>query len=1430
MKLGNNDVQYVYLGSNQVRKVFLGTDEVWTPKPFEFTINTANLSAGSTTNTQFKLPLTTSTGLDCLVEWGDGSSDVITSHTAPAVTHTYPSSGTYSVKITGRLLGWQFAGGGDRLKMLNVSQWAGLNISVNNGFNGCTNLTANATDAPIITSTDLTNYFRFCTNFNGAIGNWNVGTVTTMFIMFADATSFNQPIGNWNVSNVTNMRAMFENAPSFNQNIGAWNVSKVTNFENIFLNATAFNNDGSDDIDDWTFSTTSNISMQLMFGGTNTTLSCKFNRYIGSWNTERVNTMNSMFGFNTAFNQNINTKTINAGLPNEYVAWDTSNVTNMASMFNSASAFNQDIGAWDVSNVSSFDNMFNDATAFNNGGLDSIKNWSIKTSSSVSMSNMFRGSNTTLSTKFNQPIGNWNTSAVNNMAFMFSYNTAFNQTIGNWNTSQVATMAGMFRGTLFAQDINTKVVNIGLPNEYIAWNTSNVTSMVEMFNGASAFNQNIGAWDVSKVTSFASMFNNATVFNNNGSDDIDNWTFSTTSNIDMSAMFGGSSTTLSCKFNRYIGSWDTQRVTNMSFMFYQNTAFNQDIGTWNTGNVLDMFYMFAFNSAFNKNIGSWNVSNVFRFERMFWGATTFNNDGSDSIKNWVINTSTAVNMRTMFQDARDFNQPIGSWNVSSVTNMQEMFRASTITTAFNQDISDWNVSNVANFLDFMGGKTAATYLAQYLSNIYEKWSLLTLVPNLSISFGTIKYNTSGAIGKNRLLNAPKNWVIADGGQEAPFAFSVKTDNAGVSTSTQFRMPLTTSTNLGFTVNWGDGVTETITDHTLAIHTYASAGTYNVSVTGAILGWQFAGGGDRLKMLDVSQWAGLNISTNRGFDGCTNLTATANDAPIITTSVLLSTFRSCINFNGAVNTWDMSNVQSLNRFFNGCTNFNQPLSSWDVSNVTDMARIFQSCTNFNQPLSSWDVSNVTDFTIIFNNATAFNQDIGSWIVDNVTNMQSMFQGATAFNQDIGNWNVSNVTNFIGFMAGKTAANYSAANLNSIYNGWSSLPSVRPNINISFGSIAYTSTSQAGKNILTSAPNNWVITDGGAAFQYTADVSSAGTSGVGFFQLPLVNDGNSINSIVDWGDGTTSEVTAFNDVDTLHNYNTTSGAAGTKTITISGLFSGWQFNNGGDRLKMRNVSSWGALKISVGSGFYGCSSLTASATDAPVITSTSLQRYFSICGQFNGEIGNWDVSSVTDMSFMFLNFGGLFNRNIGAWNVSNVTNFVQMFEFGVFNNGGSDSIKDWDVSKGTDFAAMFGSCPFNQPIQSWVFSTISNISLRLMFTNNTAFNQPIGAWDTSRVTSMAGVLYNNLSFDQDLSNWDINQVTVFNDSAPRTFFGNGTLSTANYDALLISWEAQAPLLNKSIDFGLSEYTLASAAATARANLISIYNWTITDGGGI
>ena len=77
----------------------------------------------------------------------------------------------------------------------------------------------------------------------------------------------------------------------------------------------------------------------------------------------------------------------------------------------------------------------------------------------------------------------------------YAFNNYGSSTIGNWDTSRVMYMRYMFYyATAFNQNINY--------NQSVsptAWNTSSVTSMDFMFAYASAFNLSISGWIVTNV-------------------------------------------------------------------------------------------------------------------------------------------------------------------------------------------------------------------------------------------------------------------------------------------------------------------------------------------------------------------------------------------------------------------------------------------------------------------------------------------------------------------------------------------------------------------------------------------------------------------------------------------------------------------------------------------------------------------------------------------------------------------------------------------------------------------------------------------------------------------------------------------------------------------------------------------------------------------
>lgn len=243
-------------------------------------------------------------------------------------------------------------------------------------------------------------------------------------------------------------------------------------------------------------------------------------------------------------------------------------------------------------------------------------------------------------------------------------------------------------------------------------------------------------------------------------------------------------------------------------------------------------------------------------------------------------------------------------------------------------------------------------------------------------------------------------------------------------------------------------------------------------------------------------------------------------------------------------------------------------------------------------------------------------------------------------------------------------------------------------------------------------------------------------------------------------------------------------------------------------------------------------------------TSMVRMFNRASAFNQNIGNWDVSAVTNMSQMFER-ANAFNQNIGTWDVSAVTNMVYMFSLAsAFNQ----DIGSWDVSAVTNMAAMFSHTnAFNQDIGSWDVSSVTNMGGMFSYAN--AFNQDLGNWNVSAVTSMGFMFNYAIAFNQDISNWDVSAVIAFNSMFQNAsafnqnisnwnvsaviymsrMFNNVTLSTANYDALLLGWSAQT--LQNNVTFSGGNSTYSAGNAEAARNLLTEptgLNWTVTDGG--
>ena len=208
--------------------------------------------------------------------------------------------------------------------------------------------------------------------------------------------------------------------------------------------------------------------------------------------------------------------------------------------------------------------------------------------------------------------------------------------------------------------------------------------------------------------------------------------------------------------------------------------------------------------------------------------------------------------------------------------------------------------------------------------------------------------------------------------ESLFIFEAKTTGAAET----FTLPIYNDGTYDFLIDWGDSQADTITawNDAAVTHTYAVAGTYQVMISGTIIGWRFINGGDKAKIYNISSWGPLRLGNNKGyFYGCSNLTVSATDELDLTgTTDFQHAFRNCTSLTTLdVSSWETGLVTDFSIAFYGCTSLTTlDVSLWDTGLVTDFSNAFFGCSSLTDPaINNWDIADVTDMTNFMNGAKA-----------------------------------------------------------------------------------------------------------------------------------------------------------------------------------------------------------------------------------------------------------------------------------------------------------------------------------------------------------------------------------------------------------------------------------------------------------------------------
>ena len=841
--------------------------------------------------------------------------------------------------------------------------------------------------------------------------------------------------------------------------------------------------------------------------------------------------------------------------------------------------------------------------------------------------------------------------------------------------------------------------------------------------------------------------------------------------------------------------------------------------------------MFQSASSFNQNIGFWNVSNVTNMGSMFNSATAFNNGGSNSIQNWnaplcttfasmfqsasnfnqpltnLVNTSgvSSCLINSMFASASSFNQNIGSWNVSKVTNMQNMFSSATeFNNGGSNSIQNWNAPLCTTFASMF----------QSASNFNQPLTNLVNTSGVSSCLMSSMFNNASIFNNGQITTVPTITPSTSSfNTNSPFTFTCP--GASLTTNLSVGDVLYVITNLTTGNRFGNFI--------VVVNSIPTSTTFTIRQT---IGGNISAG-SIYNISKINNIPNVNVSTSFFTNSTRILTCPGatfistmsmgdplllyfNASPLITTVQTIIDNENIILSDNWIGDVTAGNIKAISKSPFG-TN---PLTNWNMTNVTNTSSMFLNCFLFNQNIGNWNLGNVTTMESMFQNAysfnnselTVFNNNPLIWNTEKVTTMKNMFNSSRAFNQFIGNWNLGNTTTtegmFVNAFNFNNGQNTTLQTINkTILNSLESSGQTRIECNgavfsyqCSVGDVVFIST-----NSLCAATTILSINDAASPpnILCTSVSMPSGTSVNLSKPLNIINVIPSLSSYDNTSNillcpGATF-LTSVSAGDILYIF--ANGITYTPTIqnvidnTNISFISNLGVNLISGSIKTiskapfgKNPLNWNLSKVTTMLNMFQTCLNFNQKTNFIFNISTNITSVFQFAFEFNnGDYLNtylnplsWSIPNLTNMATLFSNARS-FNQNVNSFNVSQVSSLATVF-FAASNFDNGMQPLTWSAPLCTTFASMFqNAISFNEPLTSLVqTSGVISCDISNMFRGARRFNQNLNSWNTINVINMGSCF-------QSSSNTFPNRMEFNNGELGRENIANAniTLSTASYN---------------------------------------------------